>query len=422
VIGHRLQDDFSDPTLAGTAYSAVPIAGAKRFGIAIRIQCGITENVGVTGLSSVLAKALGQDAPGKTGPLLAAELGALGGFGIVDDGEAITIWGVCSTNPADIQETIQVVLSDLTIKPRIDDAIVQKARWLAMQQKATDANARQVLLQRALRASVAGGSLADVLNPAVDRRIDTARVLAHHAKWFQPSRAAITIMGGFNPKETREVVRRTLSLAGWDERGAAPKQLAAPAATALPAGTVRVTTVGPGPLRILVAAGLRPLSAGLPTLAADILAIHYLTAGRMAPLYALRIPMGRIYDVHGDVTYVNGGYVPFIEVVTADAERDLLISMHTKLRDVIAKAGELRDTDITRVRGSFLRMVAERSTRMPNALIEATQRQQLGLAAWDRDVERLVKGTSREMVIAALKRTEIAVPTVFTTGAGVGIG
>jgi hypothetical protein len=55
----------------------VPIAGAKRFGIAIRIQCGITENAGVTGLSSVLAKALGQDAPGKTGPLLAAELGAL---------------------------------------------------------------------------------------------------------------------------------------------------------------------------------------------------------------------------------------------------------------------------------------------------------------------------------------------------------
>jgi len=34
----------------------------------------------------------------------------------------------------------------------------------------------------------------------------------------------------------------------------------------------------------------------------------------------------------------------------------------------------------------------------------------------------LIKGTSREMVIAALKRIEIAVPTVFTTGAGVGIG
>jgi hypothetical protein len=96
--------------------------------------------------------------------------------------------------------------------------------------------------------------------------------------------------------------------------------------------------------------------------------------------------------------------------------------MHTKLRDVIAKAGELRDADITRVRASYLRMVAERSTRMPNALIQATQRQQLGLAAWDRDVERLIKGTSREMVIAALKRIEIAVPTVFTTGAGVGIG
>ena len=59
---------------------------------------------------------------------------------------------------------------------------------------------------------------------------------------------------------------------------------------------------------------------------------------------------------------------------------------------------------------------------MPSALIQATQRQQLGLAAWDRDVERLIKGTSREMVIAALKRIEIAVPTVFTTGAGVGIG
>lgn len=418
---HRLQDDFSDPTLAGTAYSAVPIAGAKRFGIAIRIQCGITENAGLSGLSSVLAKALGQDAPGKTGPLLAAELGALGGFGIVDDGEAITIWGVCSTDTADIQETIQVVLSDLAIKPRIDDAVVQKARWLAMQQKANDAHARPVLLQRALRASVAGGSLSEVLNPAVDRRIDTARILAHHAKWFHPSRAAITIMGGFNPKETRDVVRRTLSLAGWDERGAAPKQLPIPATTTLPAGTIRVN-VGPGPLRILIAAGVRPASAGLPTLAADILAMHYLTAGRMAPLYGLRVPMGKIYDIYGDVTFVNGGYVPFIEVVTADSERDLLIAMHTKLRDVIAKAGELRDTDITRVRASYLRMVAERSTRMPNALIQATQRQQLGLAAWDRDVERLIKGTSREMVIAALKRMEIAVPTVFTTGAGVGIG
>ena len=290
-----------------------------------------------------------------------------------------------------------------------------------MQQKATDANARPVLLQRALRASVAGGSLADVLNPAVDRRIDTARNLAHHAKWFHPSRAAITIMGGFNPKETRDVVRRTLSLAGWDERGVAPKQLAIPAATALPSGTTRVS-IGPGPLRILIAAGLRPVSAGLPTLAADILAMHYLTAGRMAPLYGLRVPMGKIYDLYGDVTFVSGGYVPFVEVVTADSERDLLIAMHTNLRDVIAKAGELRDADITRVRASFLRMVAERSTRMPNALIQATQRQQLGLGAWDRDVERLVKGTSREMVIAALKRIEIAVPTVFTTGAGVGIG
>ena len=58
MILHRLQDDFSDPTLAGTAYSAVPIAGAKRFGIAIRIKCGITENAGINGLSSVLAKAL----------------------------------------------------------------------------------------------------------------------------------------------------------------------------------------------------------------------------------------------------------------------------------------------------------------------------------------------------------------------------
>jgi hypothetical protein len=150
--------------------------------------------------------------------------------------------------------------------------------------------------------------------------------------------------------------------------------------------------------------------------------MHYLTAGRMAPLYGLRVPMGKIYDVYGDVAFVNGGYVPFVEVVTADSERELLIAMHTKLRDVIAKAGELRDTDVTRVRASYLRMVAERSTRMPNALMQATQRQQLGLAAWDRDVERLVKGTSREMVIAALKRIEIAVPTVFTTGAGVGIG
>ena len=421
MILNRIQDDFSDPTLAGTAYSAVPIAGAKRFGIAIRIQCGITENAGVTGLSSVLAKALGQDAPGKTGPLLAAELGALGGFGIVDDGEAITIWGVCSTDPADIQETIQVVLSDLAIKPRIDDAVAQKARWLAMQQKATDANVRQVLLQRALRASVAGRSLSELLNPVVDRRIDTTRILAHHAKWFHPSRAAITIMGGFNPKETREVVRRTLSLAGWDERGTAPKQVVAPATAALPAGTIRVS-VGPGPFRILIAAGLRQASAGLPTLAADILAMHFLTAGRMAPLYGLRVPMGKIYDVYGDVTFINGGYVPFIELVTSDSERDLLIMMHTKLRDVLTKVGELRDTDVTRVRASYLRMVAERSTRMPNALIQATQRQQLGLAAWDRDVERLVKGTSREMVIAALKRTEIAVPTVFTTGAGVGIG
>jgi hypothetical protein len=55
-------------------------------------------------------------------------------------------------------------------------------------------------------------------------------------------------------------------------------------------------------------------------------------------------------------------------------------------------------------------------------LLQATQRQQLGLAAWDRDVERLVKGTSRDMVSAALKRIENAPLTVFTTGGGVGIG
>ena len=415
------QDNLADPTLAGTAYSAVPLPGAKRFGIAIRIDCGIAENAGLTGLSSVLAKSLGQDAPGKTGPLLAAELGALGGFGIVDDGEAITIWGVCSTDPADIQETIQVVLSDLTIKPRIDDAVVQKARWLAMQQKATDANMRSSMLPRALRVAASGGSLADVLNPAVDRRVDTARVLAHHAKWFHPSRAAITVMGNFNPTDVREVVRRTLSLAGWDERGAAPKSVASPQVTALPAGVVRVN-VGGGPLRALIAAGLRPAAAGLPVIAADVLAMHYLTAGRTAPLYGLRVPMGKIYDVRGDVAFVEGGYVPFIEMVTADKERELLSAMHIKVRDTLAKANEIRDADITRVRGSYLRLIGERGTRMPSALIQATQRQQCGLAAWDRDVERLIKGTSKDQVIAALKRIENAVPTVFTTGGAVGIG
>ena len=417
----RFQDDLADPTLAGTAYSAVPLPSSKRFGIAIRIDCGISENAGIAGLSSVLAKSLGQDAPGKTGPLLAAELGALGGFGIVDDGEAITIWGVCSADPADIQETVQVVLSDLAIKPRIDDAVVQKARWMAMQQKATDAALRASLLPRALRAAAAGSSLSDVLNAAVDRRIDTARVLAHHAKWFHPSRAAITVMGNFNPKDVREVVRRTLSLAGWDERGAAPKSVTAPPVTALPAGPIKVNA-GPGPLRILIAVGLRPVTSGLPTLAADVLAMHYLTAGRVAPLYGLRVPMGEIYDVRGDVAFVEGGYVPFIEVVTADTQSNVLGAMHVKVRDVLSKAGELRDADIARVRGSYLRLVAERGTRMPNALLQATQRQQCGLAAWDRDVERLIKGTGKDQVIAALKRIENAVPTVITTGGGVGIG
>ena len=417
----RFQDNLADPTLAGTAYSAVPIAGAKRFGIAIRIQCGIAENAGISGLSSVLAKALGQDAPGKTGPLLAAELGALGGFGILDDGEAIIIWGVCSIDPADIQETIQVVLSDLTIKPRIDDDIVQKARWLAMQQKVTDGNLRSTMLPRALRAAAMGGTLADALNPAVDRRVDSAHVLAHHAKWFHPSRAAITVMGNFNPTDVREVVRRTLSLAGWDERGTAPKVVAMPQVKALPAGPIRINA-GAGPLRALIAAGLRPAAAGLPILAADVLAMHYLTAGRTAPLYGLRVPMGKIYDVRGDVSFVEGGYVPYIEMVTADTERELLAAMHIKVRETLAKASELRDADITRVRGSYLRLIGERGTRMPSALIQATQRQQYGLAAWDRDVERLIKGTGKDQVIAALKRIENAVPTVFTTGGGVGIG
>jgi hypothetical protein len=59
---------------------------------------------------------------------------------------------------------------------------------------------------------------------------------------------------------------------------------------------------------------------------------------------------------------------------------------------------------------------------MPNALLQATQRQQCGLAAWDRDVERLIKGTGKDQVIAALKRIENAAPTVITTGGGVGIG
>ena len=78
----RFQDDLADPILAGTAYSAVPLPGSKRFGIAIRIDCGIAENAGIAGLSSVLAKSLGQDAPGKTGPLLGALLGALGAVGL----------------------------------------------------------------------------------------------------------------------------------------------------------------------------------------------------------------------------------------------------------------------------------------------------------------------------------------------------
>lgn len=246
-------------------------------------------------------------------------------------------------------------------------------------------------------------------------------MLAHHAKWFHPSRAAITVMGNFNPKDVREVVRRTLSLAGWDERGAAPKSVTAPPVTALPAGPIKVNA-GSGPLRILIAAGLRPVTSGLPALAADVLAMHYLTAGRVAPLYGLRVPIGEIYDVRGDVAFVEGGYVPFIEVVTADTQSNVLGAMHVKVRDALSKAGELRDADIARVRGSYLRLVAERGTRMPNALLQATQRQQCGLAAWDRDVERLIKGTGKDQVIAALKRIENAAPTVITTGGGVGIG
>jgi hypothetical protein len=132
--------------------------------------------------------------------------------------------------------------------------------------------------------------------------------------------------------------------------------------------------------------------------------------------------MGKIYDVRGDVAFVEGGYVPFIEMVTADAERELLSAMHTKVRETLSKASELRDADIARVRASYLRLIGERGTRMPSALIQATQRQQCGLAAWDRDVERLIKGTSKDQVIAALKRIENAVPTVFTTGGAVGIG
>jgi len=316
---------------------------------------------------------------------------------------------------------VQVVLSDLAVKPHIDDAVVQKARWMAMQQKMTDAGQRASLLPRALRAVVAGNSLSDVLNPIVDRRIDTARVLAHHAKWFHPSRAVITVMGNFDPKDVREVVRRTLSLAGWDDRGAAPKSVTAPSATALPSGQIKVNA-GPGPLRVLIAAGLRPVTSGLPVLAADVLAMHYLTVGRVAPLYGLRVPMGEVYDVRGDVAFADRGYVPFIEIVTADTRSNVLGAVHVKVRDALAKAGDLNDSDIARVRGSYLRLISERGTRMPTALLQATQRQQSGLAAWDRDVERLIKGTGKDQIIAALKRIEIAMPTVFTTGGGVGIG
>lgn len=415
------QDELSDPTLAGTLYSAVPLAGAKRFGIAIRILCGTAENAGISGLSSVLAKALGQDSPGKTGPLLAAELGALGGFGIFDDSEAITIWGVCSPDPADIQETVQVVLSDLAVKPRIDDAIVQRARWMAMQQKAIDANQRTSILPRALRASALGGSLSEVLSPAIDRRIDTARVLAHHAKWFHPSRASLTIMGSFNPKDIREVVRRTLSLAGWDERGVAPKLTLAPPPAALPAGPVRVNA-GPGPHRVLLALGLQPIASGLPSLAADILAIHYLTDGRTAPLYSLRVPRGEVYDIRGDIAFTSNGYIPFVEVVTADASRDVPSTVATALREAASRSANLHEADIVRARNSYLRLVGERVNRMPAALLQATQRQQIGLAAWDRDVERLVKGTSKEAVVLALKRMENVMHTVYSTGAGTGIG
>ena len=415
------QDELADPTLAGTLYSAVPLMGAKRFGIAIRFQCGITENAGISGLSSVLAKSLGQDSPGKTGPLLAAELGALGGFGIVDDSEAITIWGVCSKDPADIQETIQVVLSDLAIKPRIDDSVVQRARWMAMQRKALDAGMRATMLQKAVRASGSGTSLVDTLNPVIDRRVDTTRVLAHHSKWFHPTRAMITVMGGFNPREIREVVRWTLSLAGWDERGTAPKAPISQTPVTLPASPI-IVNAGPGPQRALVATGLRPVTSGLPTLTADTLAFHYLSNGRTSPLYKLRIPNGDVYDIRGDVAFTAGGYIPYVEVVTAPGSADIAPIVSTALRDAAAKASELREADLVRAKDSYLRNVTERVNRMPSALLDATQRQHIGLAAWDRDVERLVKGTSKEMVVSALKRIENAMLTAYTTGGGAGIG
>ena len=403
-IGRR-DDILSDPTLGGSPYSAIVLPDTSRFAIALRVRCASVEGGGIAGLSAVLSRCLGQDAFAKTGPMLAAEVGSLGGFGITEDGESITVWGICSKDTTDILETIQIVLGDLAIRPRFDDTILASAKVRLQRDRLLLQTDRAGNLRRLGRATISGIPAELGTLPAIDRRVDLARILVQHRIWFQPGNASITVLGAFDPVAVREAVRVALSVFGWAERSAKSPR----AITQLPVN-IREQTVhvksGKGPSRAYLCSGLIPSTRNLASLAADIVACETLTSGRTGTLYALRTQQHAIYDVASHLEFSPSGHALVVEAVSSLPPEMLGITLRTALRQSCARADQIDTATMNRCKANVLRTLEQRSENILATLLAVSARQDYHLADLDRNLVRLVTDVSLADVVSALRRFE----------------
>ena len=401
----RRDDVLSDSTVGGTPYSAIVLPDTSRFAIALRVRCATMDASGISSLSAVLSRCLGQDAFAKTGPMLAAEVGSLGGFGITEDGESITVWGICSKDTTDILETIQIVLGDLAIRPRFDDTIVASAKVRLQRDRLLLQTDRAGNLKRLGRANISGIPADLGTLPAIDRRVDLARILAQHRIWFQPSNASITVLGAFEPVAVREAVRVALSVFGWAERSVKSPRATTPLPVTIREQTVHVKG-GKGPSRAYLCSGLIPSTRNLASIAADIVACETLTGGRTGTLYALRTQQYALYDVASHLEFSPAGHTLVVEAVSSLPPEMLGITLRAALRQSCANAHKIDAATLNRCKASVLRTVEQRSENILATLLAASARQDYQLADLDRNLGGLVTAVSLDDLVSALRRFE----------------
>lgn len=269
--------------------------------------------VGESGMSALLARTWAGGGTGRSGWLLARDIGRFGSLGIWSTGDYIELWTL--SNAADREDAAQALLLNIVSTPLFLPVTVENAKRDIERERfqRTDGLLTDALSRLRGRVFVASPAGRDPLGD--ETSIENAKSVALRRFYLQTvgsdaSRAVFVVVGNLDPDEAERLIRSSLAAGDWQpwhNTGKMAKPAPVSSKDAIPEGLKPLELRRAAPNRLALVSYIAPgTTEGAKTNAALQVLDAVLGGGKDCRLFALRdhpgggkLPIG--YDIRSQI-------------------------------------------------------------------------------------------------------------------------